>query len=247
MCIAELSVARIRLHLLFLVTATAGLISIGCGGSTTTSVSAPSPTATRCQPAFDSSPRSFGPAGGTTRNLRDRRQGMSVVSLVGSCLACRHLGIAGTGRRHGQRKDRSQSRSGRAQWRVAHSRHPRRGGSARRSVPFRGHRAGADARRDRGSCAAPSPHACGVRVVDRIGSAVGQPVSWLRPGYRDRQPDGWREYRRGPLRRRRCGRSARVADAGCRASAISGTRAPSASCTSSTRAAPAAPAASAGR
>jgi hypothetical protein len=59
-------VARIRLHLLFLVTATAGLISIGCGGSTTTSVSAPSPTATRCQPAFDSSPRSFGPAGGTT-------------------------------------------------------------------------------------------------------------------------------------------------------------------------------------
>jgi hypothetical protein len=38
----------------------------GCGSSTETSVIAPSPAAARCQPSFDTSPRSFGPDGGTS-------------------------------------------------------------------------------------------------------------------------------------------------------------------------------------
>lgn len=37
-----------------------------CGGSTSTSVTAPSGTAARCQPSFDSTPRSFAAGGGTS-------------------------------------------------------------------------------------------------------------------------------------------------------------------------------------
>jgi hypothetical protein len=75
MCIAECSVARVRFYI-FLLAATAGLTTVGCGGSATTSVSAPSPTAIRCQPTLDASPRSFGPQGGTSAIS---------VSVAGEC------------------------------------------------------------------------------------------------------------------------------------------------------------------
>lgn len=50
-----------------LVSVAAAITITACGGSSITSVTAPSnSTATRCQPSFDSAPRSFGPTGGAS-------------------------------------------------------------------------------------------------------------------------------------------------------------------------------------
>lgn len=52
-----------RLGVWGLMSAVAALIA--CGGSATTSVTSPTAAATRCQPSFDATPRSFAPVGGS--------------------------------------------------------------------------------------------------------------------------------------------------------------------------------------
>ena len=188
MCIAEFSVARVRFHVLFLLTA--GLTSAACGGSATTSVSAPSPTAARCQPALDSSPRSFGPQGGTSAiSVTVARECQWSVSS-GAAWVTVTSGAQGQG--DGTVNVRIDpnpdpvARSGVVLIADARVEVAQQGEACRFEVT----RPDPVLARDRSSCATPSPHARALRLVGRFGSAVGQPGSWLGPGHRDNQPYG---------------------------------------------------------
>ena len=226
-----------------LLAATAGLTTVACGGSATTSVSAPSPTAIRCQPTLDASPRSFGPQGGTSAIS---------VSVARECqwsVSSGAVWVAVTSGAQGQgdgtvnvRIDPNPDPGG-AQRRAGHCRDARRSGSARRGVPFRGHRAEYDAQRP--TAALRNSRSAHTRC------AIGRPhrkcrgLLWLLPPAVAPRPSISRlkEYRHEPFRRRRRGRSAHVGDAGCGTSASPGACSARASGSGPTRSARAATAA----
>ena len=167
-----------------------------CGGSATTSVTSPTATATRCQPSFDATPRSFAAGGG---------RGSIAVTVARECpwsasTATGWVAIVAGAQGQGDGAVTFEIAGNPdpilRQGTLAIGRRTSRTHPAGGRVPFRREPATRNGHRRRRWAAGSSPHPQRVRLVGRIRSVLGDGCAFSRAWQRRPEPDGYSEYRR---------------------------------------------------